>query len=100
MSMNDLFKGTKHIKKQVIEKFQLELNQFGLLIYNENITHLVDVVVTKLSETLREANTKFDVLLDSEKLKFEYLNKVNVKCDGYVLKSGAGSTSAIAGTSD
>lgn len=30
-------------KKEVFEKVQLELNQFGLLIYNANIKQLVDV---------------------------------------------------------
>ncbi|XP_016435894.1 flotillin-like protein 6 [Nicotiana tabacum] len=43
MSMEDVFKGTKDFKREVFEKVQLELNQFGLLIYNANIKQLVDV---------------------------------------------------------
>ncbi|KAI3921093.1 hypothetical protein MKX01_036072 [Papaver californicum] len=43
MTMEDVFKGTKDFKKEVFEKVQLELNQFGLLIYNANIKQLVDV---------------------------------------------------------
>ncbi|KAF6152697.1 hypothetical protein GIB67_021357 [Kingdonia uniflora] len=35
--------GTKELKKEVFDKVQLELNQFGLLIYNANIKQLVDV---------------------------------------------------------
>ncbi|MCL7026386.1 hypothetical protein MKW94_029412 [Papaver nudicaule] len=43
MTMEDVFKGTKDFKKEVFDKVQLELNQFGLLIYNANIKQLVDV---------------------------------------------------------
>uniref|UniRef100_A0A803LED3 Flotillin-like n=1 Tax=Chenopodium quinoa TaxID=63459 RepID=A0A803LED3_CHEQI len=43
MTMEDIFKGTKEFKKEVFEKVQLELNQFGLFIYNANIKQLVDV---------------------------------------------------------
>ncbi|PHT60609.1 Flotillin-like protein 2, partial [Capsicum baccatum] len=43
MTMEEIFKGTKDFKKEVFEKVQLELNQFGLLIYNANIKQLVDV---------------------------------------------------------
>ncbi|OVA07888.1 Band 7 protein [Macleaya cordata] len=43
MTMEDVFKGTKEFKKEVFGKVQLELNQFGLLIYNANIKQLVDV---------------------------------------------------------
>lgn len=44
MTMEQIFKGTKEFKKEVFEKVQLELNQFGLLIYNANVKQLVDVV--------------------------------------------------------
>ena len=37
------FVGTKEFKKEVFEKVQLELNQFGLVIYNANVKQLVDV---------------------------------------------------------
>uniref|UniRef100_A0A0V0IYM5 Flotillin-like n=1 Tax=Solanum chacoense TaxID=4108 RepID=A0A0V0IYM5_SOLCH len=43
MTMEEIFKGTKDFKKEVFDKVQLELNQFGLLIYNANIKQLVDV---------------------------------------------------------
>ncbi|XP_027907078.1 flotillin-like protein 4 [Vigna unguiculata] len=43
MTMEDVFRGTKSFKQEVFEKVQLELNQFGLLIYNANVKQLVDV---------------------------------------------------------
>ncbi|KAL4592341.1 hypothetical protein LXL04_005332 [Taraxacum kok-saghyz] len=43
MTMEDIFKGTKEFKQEVFGKVQLELNQFGLLIYNANVKQLVDV---------------------------------------------------------
>ncbi|MCL7043672.1 hypothetical protein MKW94_002831 [Papaver nudicaule] len=43
MTMVEIFLGTKEFKKYVFEKVQVELNQFGLLIYNANIKQLVDV---------------------------------------------------------
>ncbi|KAK9280158.1 hypothetical protein L1049_013845 [Liquidambar formosana] len=43
MTMEEVFKGTKGFKQEVFEKVQLELNQFGLLIYNANVKQLVDV---------------------------------------------------------
>ncbi|CAL0327187.1 unnamed protein product [Lupinus luteus] len=43
MTMEEIFRGTKQFKKEVFETVQLELNQFGLLIYNANVKQLVDV---------------------------------------------------------
>ncbi|KAL5559732.1 hypothetical protein UlMin_035943 [Ulmus minor] len=43
MTMEEVFKGTKEFKQEVFGKVQLELNQFGLLIYNANVKQLVDV---------------------------------------------------------
>ncbi|GFQ00436.1 flotillin-like protein 1 [Phtheirospermum japonicum] len=43
MTMEEVFRGTKEFKHEVFEKVQLELNQFGLLIYNANVKQLVDV---------------------------------------------------------
>ncbi|KAK6157998.1 hypothetical protein DH2020_005312 [Rehmannia glutinosa] len=43
MTMEDIFKGTREFKLEVFGKVQLELNQFGLLIYNANVKQLVDV---------------------------------------------------------
>ncbi|XP_068326854.1 flotillin-like protein 4 [Pyrus communis] len=42
MTMEDVFKMTKEFKEQVFDKVQLELNQFGLWIYNANVKQLVD----------------------------------------------------------
>lgn len=43
MTMEEVFRGTKEFKQEVFSKVQLELNQFGLLIYNANVKQLVDV---------------------------------------------------------
>ncbi|KAK2445947.1 flotillin protein [Trifolium repens] len=43
MTMEEVFRGTKEFKQEVFGKVQLELNQFGLLIYNANVKQLVDV---------------------------------------------------------
>uniref|UniRef100_A0ACD5U5K0 Uncharacterized protein n=1 Tax=Avena sativa TaxID=4498 RepID=A0ACD5U5K0_AVESA len=43
LTMEDIFKGTKSFKERVFNKVQLELNQFGLVIYNANVKQLVDV---------------------------------------------------------
>ncbi|WOL09789.1 hypothetical protein Cni_G18542 [Canna indica] len=43
MTMEEIFRGTKSFKQEVFEKVQLELNQFGLVIYNANVKQLVDV---------------------------------------------------------
>ncbi|KAF6169559.1 hypothetical protein GIB67_028110 [Kingdonia uniflora] len=42
-TLKEVFRDTKEFKKEVFDKVQLELNQFGLLIYNANIKQLVDV---------------------------------------------------------
>lgn len=43
MTMEAIFKGTKEFKHEIFDKVQLELNQFGLHIYNANVKQLVDV---------------------------------------------------------
>ncbi|KAL0692297.1 hypothetical protein Bca4012_059477 [Brassica carinata] len=43
MTMEEIFKGTKEFKREVFDKVQLELDQFGLIIYNANVKQLVDV---------------------------------------------------------
>ncbi|KAI3840638.1 hypothetical protein MKX03_004650 [Papaver bracteatum] len=43
MTMEAVFRGAKEFKKEVFDKVQIELNQFGLWIYNANIKQLVDV---------------------------------------------------------
>ena len=41
--MEEIFRRTNEFKKKVFDKVQLELDQFGLLIYNASINQLVDV---------------------------------------------------------
>ncbi|GKB76024.1 SPFH/band 7/PHB domain membrane-associated family protein [Tanacetum coccineum] len=43
MTMEEISRGTKKFKKEVFDKVQLELCQFGLLIYTASIKQLVDV---------------------------------------------------------
>ncbi|GAB2233540.1 hypothetical protein Drorol1_Dr00002765 [Drosera rotundifolia] len=43
MTMEEIFRGTKAFKEEVFEKVQLELDQFGLVIYNANIKQVVDI---------------------------------------------------------
>ncbi|KAF5751238.1 nodulin family protein [Tripterygium wilfordii] len=43
MTMEEVFRGTKEFKQEVFGKVQLELDQFGLIIYNANVKQLVDV---------------------------------------------------------
>nr|GEV63415.1 flotillin-like protein 3 [Tanacetum cinerariifolium] len=43
ITMEEISRGTKKFKKEVFDKVQLELCQFGLLIYNASIKELVDV---------------------------------------------------------
>nr|WBT97330.1 flotillin 1 [Suaeda altissima] len=43
MTMEEVFSGAKRFKLEVFEKVQLELDQFGLVIYNANIKQLVDI---------------------------------------------------------
>ncbi|KAM0837505.1 hypothetical protein ACQ4PT_025639 [Festuca glaucescens] len=43
MTMEQIFHGAKSFKQAVFESVQLELDQFGLIIYNANVKQLVDV---------------------------------------------------------
>ena len=43
LTMKQIFEGTKTFKTQVFDKVQLELDQFGLKIYNANIKQLSDL---------------------------------------------------------
>ncbi|KAG0630866.1 hypothetical protein M758_1G209400 [Ceratodon purpureus] len=47
LTMEQIFSGTKEFKQEVFDKVQLELNQFGLHIYNANIKQLVDIKGTE-----------------------------------------------------
>ncbi|KAL3695103.1 hypothetical protein R1sor_008754 [Riccia sorocarpa] len=42
MTMEEIFRGAEYFKMQVFDKVQVELDQFGLHIYNANIKQLVD----------------------------------------------------------
>uniref|UniRef100_J3N3H5 Flotillin-like n=1 Tax=Oryza brachyantha TaxID=4533 RepID=J3N3H5_ORYBR len=42
MTMEEIFQGTKKFRKEVFEQVQLDLNKFGLYIYNANVKQLVD----------------------------------------------------------
>ena len=35
--MEEIFYGTESVKQAMFEKVQLELNQFGLVVYNANV---------------------------------------------------------------
>ncbi|KAF8960589.1 hypothetical protein BGZ46_001539 [Entomortierella lignicola] len=43
MTMEQIFQGTKKFKQQVYDKVQIELEHFGLRIYNSNIKQLCDM---------------------------------------------------------
>ncbi|KAH7283116.1 hypothetical protein KP509_35G061400 [Ceratopteris richardii] len=43
MTMEEIFKGTKEFKSEVFGRVQLELDEFGLRIYNANVKQLVDI---------------------------------------------------------
>jgi flotillin len=43
LTMESIFEGTKEFKQKVFDKVQLELDQFGLKIYNANIKQLSDL---------------------------------------------------------
>ncbi|XP_058078077.1 flotillin-like protein 2 [Magnolia sinica] len=42
MTIEEIVKGTKQFKHEVFDKIQLELNHFGLFVYNANVKELVD----------------------------------------------------------
>ncbi|KAK4999141.1 hypothetical protein LTR16_006994 [Cryomyces antarcticus] len=43
MTMEELFKGRRSFKTKVLDNVQVELNQFGLKIYNANVEELQDI---------------------------------------------------------
>ncbi|KAI3780439.1 hypothetical protein L2E82_10420 [Cichorium intybus] len=65
MTMEEIFKWTKDFKQEVFEKVQLELNQFGLWIYNANVKQLVDVQI-KPGSMLQKTQMKaaFQAMVD------------------------------------
>ncbi|ONK81719.1 uncharacterized protein A4U43_C01F32190 [Asparagus officinalis] len=91
MTMEDIFKGTKEFKKEVFGKVQLELNQFGLLIYNANVKQLVDVTGSEYfsylgQKTQSEAANKAKVDVAEARMKGEVGAKQR---DGETLKNAA-----------
>ncbi|KAL3838570.1 hypothetical protein ACJIZ3_023161 [Penstemon smallii] len=91
MTMEEIFKGTKEFKQEVFEKVQLELNQFGLLIYNANVKQLVDVPGHEYfsylgQKTQMEAANQAKVDVAEAKMKGEIGSKLR---DGQTLQNAA-----------
>ncbi|KAL3341011.1 hypothetical protein AABB24_025529 [Solanum stoloniferum] len=91
LSMEDVFKGTKDFKREVFGKVQVELNQFGLLIYNANIKQLVDVRGHEYfsylgQKTQMEAANKAKVDVAEAKMKGDVGAK---QSEGFTIQSAA-----------
>ncbi|KAG8375822.1 hypothetical protein BUALT_Bualt10G0140300 [Buddleja alternifolia] len=91
MTMEEVFRGTKEFKKEVFEKVQLELNQFGLLIYNANVKQLVDVVGHEYfsylgQKTQMEAANQAKIDVSEARMKGEIGAKLR---DGQTLQNAA-----------
>lgn len=91
MTMEEIFKGTKQFKQEVFEKVQLELNQFGLLIYNANVKQLVDVPGHEYfsylgQKTQMEAANQAKVDVSEAKMKGEIGSKLR---EGQTLQNAA-----------
>ncbi|PWA37382.1 flotillin-like protein 3 [Artemisia annua] len=91
MTMEEIFKGTKEFKKEVFETVQLELNQFGLIIYNANVKQLVDVPGHEYfsylgQKTQMEAANQAKVDVSEAKMKGAVGSKLR---DGQTLQNAA-----------
>ncbi|GMI77136.1 flotillin 1 [Hibiscus trionum] len=91
MTMEEIFKGTKEFKLEVFGKVQLELNQFGLLIYNANVKQLVDVPGHEYfsylgQKTQMEAANQAKVDVAEAKMKGEIGSKLR---EGQTLQNAA-----------
>ncbi|XWS59081.1 hypothetical protein CRYUN_Cryun08bG0091600 [Craigia yunnanensis] len=91
MTMEEVFRGTKEFKLEVFEKVQLELNQFGLLIYNANVKQLVDVPGHEYfsylgQKTQMEAANQAKVDVAEAKMKGEIGSKLR---EGQTLQNAA-----------
>ncbi|KAF3786087.1 Flotillin-like protein 3 [Nymphaea thermarum] len=91
MTMEEIFKGTKDFKSEVFGKVQLELNQFGLLIYNANVKQLVDVPGHEYfsylgQKTQMEAANQAKVEVAEAKMKGEVGSKLR---EGQTLQNAA-----------
>nr|DAD43402.1 TPA_asm: hypothetical protein HUJ06_001632 [Nelumbo nucifera] len=86
VTMEEIFRGTKEFKQKVFEKVQLELNQFGLLVYNANVKQLVDIDVAEakmkgeIGAKLHEGQTRIiSTQSQGEGKKEEIKVKTNVR---------------------
>ncbi|GAA0163039.1 hypothetical protein LIER_19009 [Lithospermum erythrorhizon] len=91
MTMEEIFRGTKEFKQEVFETVQLELNQFGLLIYNANIKQLVDIPGHEYfsylgQKTQMEAANQARVDVSEAKMKGEIGSKLR---EGQTLQNSA-----------
>nr|GEV63414.1 hypothetical protein [Tanacetum cinerariifolium] len=91
MTMEEIFRGTKEFKKEVFETVQLELNQFGLWIYNANVKQLVDVVGHEYfsylgQKTQQEAANQAKIDVSEAKMKGEIGSKLR---EGQTLQNAA-----------
>ncbi|AES61385.1 putative Band 7 domain, Flotillin family [Medicago truncatula] len=91
MTMEEVFRGTKQFKQEVFDKVQLELNQFGLLIYNANVKQLVDVRGHEYfsylgQKTQMEAKNQARVDVAEAKMKGEIGSKLR---EGQTLQNAA-----------
>ncbi|GJT42136.1 flotillin-like protein 4 [Tanacetum coccineum] len=91
MTMEEIFRGTKEFKKEVFDKVQLELNQFGLKIYNANVKQLVDVPGHEYfsylgQKTQMEAANQAKIDVSEAKMKGEVGSKFR---DGQTLQNAA-----------
>ncbi|GKB12838.1 flotillin-like protein 4 [Tanacetum coccineum] len=57
MTMEEIFRGTKEFKKEVFDKVQLELNQFGLKIYNANSLWMFHGPLGEVGSKFRDGQT-------------------------------------------
>ncbi|KAI3687695.1 hypothetical protein L1987_81396 [Smallanthus sonchifolius] len=91
MTMEEIFRGTKEFKQEVFGKVQLELNQFGLWIYNANVKQLVDVPGHEYfsylgQKTQMEAANQAKIDVSEAKMKGEIGSKLR---EGQTLQNAA-----------
>ncbi|CAH1451875.1 unnamed protein product [Lactuca virosa] len=91
MTMEEIFKGTEDFKKEVFDKVQLELNQFGLLIYNANVKQMVDEPGQEYFSYLgqkiqQEAANQAKIDVSEAKMKGEFGSKLR---QGQTLQNAA-----------
>ncbi|KAL7167491.1 hypothetical protein ACSBR2_038035 [Camellia fascicularis] len=73
MTMEEIFRGTKEFKQEVFQKVQVELNQFGLLIYNANVKQLDIISTQRQGEGKKE-----EIRVKTEVKVFENLREAEV----------------------